>query len=108
MVCAEGFIDRCVFYFRMKGNQEWKYDHKVRLWICFLFVNGYSIQGAYGRVVTVSFQKSQLLHKVTNKCLEMTKDGARLQMRPCELSNEYQQWVFKEFDEKKAREHGML
>uniref|UniRef100_A0A914W2I9 Polypeptide N-acetylgalactosaminyltransferase n=1 Tax=Plectus sambesii TaxID=2011161 RepID=A0A914W2I9_9BILA len=64
----------------MKGNQEWKYDHK----------------------------KNQLMHKVTNKCLEMTKDGARLQMRPCETTNEYQQWVFKEFDEQKAREHGML
>lgn len=64
----------------MKGNQEWKYDHK----------------------------KSQLLHKVTNKCLEMTKDGARLQMRPCETTNEYQQWVFKEYDEQKARDHGML
>jgi hypothetical protein len=65
----------------MKGNQEWKYDHA----------------------------KSQLLHVITNKCLEMTKDGARLEMKqPCDPTNLYQQWVFQDYDEKKARDAGML
>ncbi|KAK0418976.1 hypothetical protein QR680_013884 [Steinernema hermaphroditum] len=64
----------------MKGNQEWKYDHN----------------------------KHQLTHVVTGKCLEMTKDGAKLKMQSCDESNQYQQWVFKEYNEKKAREHGLL
>ncbi|TKR66861.1 hypothetical protein L596_023094 [Steinernema carpocapsae] len=64
----------------MKGNQEWKYDHK----------------------------KHQLMHVVTGKCLEMTKDGAKLKMQSCDEQSAYQQWVFKEFSEEKAREHGHL
>lgn len=106
----------------MKGNQEWKYDHKVSHFSLFTFLIPF-FSSLYAIVPSCcswrglcvraggdggSFQKSQLLHKVTNKCLEMTKDGARLQMRPCDTSNEYQQWVFKEYDEAKAREHGML
>ncbi len=53
-------------------------------------------------------QKHQLRHKVTNKCLEMSKDGAKLLMTACDSSTEYQQWVFKQFDEKKAREAGYV
>jgi polypeptide N-acetylgalactosaminyltransferase len=64
----------------MKGNQEWRYDPKL----------------------------NQLLHTVTNKCLEMTKDGARLQMRSCGSENAYQQWVFQNFEEEKAKRVGML
>ncbi|CAJ0942752.1 unnamed protein product, partial [Mesorhabditis belari] len=61
----------------MKGNQEWKYDH-----------NG-----------------SRLTHVVTGKCLEMSKDGARLMMSGCDDGNAYQKWRFKEYSEEKAREH---
>uniref|UniRef100_A0AC34RJB3 Polypeptide N-acetylgalactosaminyltransferase n=1 Tax=Panagrolaimus sp. JU765 TaxID=591449 RepID=A0AC34RJB3_9BILA len=64
----------------MKGNQEWKYDH----------------------------DKHQLLHVVTGKCLEMTRDGAKLIMSACETSNDYQNWTFKEFNKEKAKEYGML
>lgn len=52
-------------------------------------------------------QKHQLLHVVTNKCLEMTQDGARLQMRPCDTASLYQQWVFKNYDAEKAKIAGM-
>uniref|UniRef100_A0AC35GUG7 Polypeptide N-acetylgalactosaminyltransferase n=1 Tax=Panagrolaimus sp. PS1159 TaxID=55785 RepID=A0AC35GUG7_9BILA len=64
----------------MKGNQEWKYNHKTH----------------------------QLLHVVTGKCLEMTKDGARLLMSPCDTENAYQNWTFKDYNEDKAREYNML
>jgi len=64
----------------MKGNQQWKYDHN----------------------------NHQLLHVVTGKCLEMTKDGAKLIMSPCDISNQYQNWTFKEYNEEKAKEYGML
>ncbi|GMS89138.1 hypothetical protein PENTCL1PPCAC_11313 [Pristionchus entomophagus] len=64
----------------MKGNQEWKYDH----------------------------QTGRLLHSVTNKCLEMSKDGAKLLMHVCDSSNKYQQWRFKEYNEEKARQYGAL
>jgi polypeptide N-acetylgalactosaminyltransferase len=64
----------------MKGNQEWKYNHKIH----------------------------QLLHVVTGKCLEMTKDGARLLMSPCDTENAYQNWTFKDYNEDKAREYNML
>jgi polypeptide N-acetylgalactosaminyltransferase len=64
----------------MKGNQEWKYNHK----------------------------NHQLLHVVTGKCLEMTKDGARLLMSPCDTENAYQNWTFKDYNEDKAREYNML
>jgi polypeptide N-acetylgalactosaminyltransferase len=64
----------------MKGNQEWKYNHK----------------------------NHQLLHVVTGKCLEMTKDGARLLMSPCDSENAYQNWTFKDYNEDKAREYNML
>jgi hypothetical protein len=37
----------------------------------------------------------------------MTKDGAQLKMLPCDNSD-YQKWKFKEYDEQKAREHGMF
>lgn len=52
----------------MKGNQEWVYNP----------------------------EKHQLLHVVSRKCLQMTKDGARLQMQECDTSNVFQQWVFKD------------
>jgi polypeptide N-acetylgalactosaminyltransferase len=64
----------------MKGNQEWKYNHKLH----------------------------QLLHVVTGKCLEMSKDGARLQMSPCDTENIYQNWTFKDYNESKARDYNMI
>ncbi|KAH7731537.1 Glycosyl transferase [Aphelenchoides avenae] len=64
----------------MKGNQEWRYDH----------------------------EQHQLLHVVTGKCLEMTKDGSKLQMKACETSNAYQHWTFKDYNAAKAREYGLI
>uniref|UniRef100_A0A0N5AYK8 Polypeptide N-acetylgalactosaminyltransferase n=1 Tax=Syphacia muris TaxID=451379 RepID=A0A0N5AYK8_9BILA len=64
----------------MKGNQEWRYDPKIH----------------------------RLLHVVTSKCLEMSRDGAKLLMETCDQNNLYQQWVFKEYNEDKAREFGLL
>ena len=55
-----------------------------------------------------NFQAHQLLHAVTGKCLEMSKDGAKLMMSACDTSNAYQHWTFKEYNEEKAREHGLL
>jgi hypothetical protein len=55
----------------------------------------------------VQLQHSLLRHKITGKCLEMTRDGARLQMVACDTSNDYQHWQFKEYDEAKARQYGM-
>lgn len=64
----------------MRGNQEWKYDHKIH----------------------------QLLHVVSGKCMEMSKDGARLLMTQCETGNSYQSWTFQEYDEDKARQYNLL
>jgi len=64
----------------MKGNQEWKYDHQMH----------------------------RLLHSVTNKCLEMSRDGAKLSMNACDPANAYQQWIFKEYNAEKARQYGLL
>lgn len=77
----------------MKGNQEWKYDHQVRK----------SISS-----ITNRLQKGRLLHAVTNKCLEMSKDGAKLLMTACDESSKYQQWKFKDYNEEKARQYGLL
>ncbi|VDP54280.1 unnamed protein product [Heligmosomoides polygyrus] len=64
----------------MKGNQEWRYNH----------------------------QTGRLYHAVSQKCLEMTKDGAKLTMEPCDANNQYQRWRFKEYNETKAKEYGVL
>ncbi|KAI6241685.1 Polypeptide N-acetylgalactosaminyltransferase [Aphelenchoides fujianensis] len=64
----------------MKGNQEWKYNH----------------------------DSHQLLHTVSGKCLEMSRDGARLLMSTCSTSNAYQHWTFQEYSADRAREHGLL
>ncbi|ETN78278.1 polypeptide N-acetylgalactosaminyltransferase 5 family protein [Necator americanus] len=63
----------------MKGNQEWRYNHET------------------GRV----------FHAVSQKCLEMSRDGARLKMEPCDAANKYQQWRFKEYNEEKAKQYGV-
>ncbi|KAL3104758.1 hypothetical protein niasHT_030370 [Heterodera trifolii] len=63
-----------------KGNQEWRYNHKLH----------------------------QLLHAVTGKCMEMTRDGTKLKMSACDTDNVYQHWTFKEYNEAKAREYGMV
>ncbi|EYC19909.1 hypothetical protein Y032_0023g776 [Ancylostoma ceylanicum] len=42
------------------------------------------------------------------KCLEMTRDGAGLNMVPCNASNKFQQWKFKEYNEGKAKEYGVV
>uniref|UniRef100_A0A914I3E3 Polypeptide N-acetylgalactosaminyltransferase n=1 Tax=Globodera rostochiensis TaxID=31243 RepID=A0A914I3E3_GLORO len=63
-----------------KGNQEWRYNHKLR----------------------------QLLHVVTGKCMEMTRDGNKLKMSACNTESAYQQWTFKDYNETKAREYGMI
>lgn len=57
-----------------KGNQEWRYDHN----------------------------KHQLLHVVSSKCLEMSKDASKLLMNDCDTSNLYQHWTFKEYKGFKA------
>ncbi|KAI6176609.1 Polypeptide N-acetylgalactosaminyltransferase [Aphelenchoides bicaudatus] len=64
----------------MKGNQEWKYDHKNR----------------------------QLLHVVSGKCMEMSRDGSRLLMVQCEQGNAYQNWTFQDYSEDKARQYSLL
>lgn len=58
----------------MKGNQEWEYKHSIK----------------------------QLLHVVSKKCLEMTKDGSRLEMNACNPDNKYQQWAFKTVNQQKS------
>ncbi|KAL6725440.1 hypothetical protein Aduo_007492 [Ancylostoma duodenale] len=64
----------------MKGNQEWRYNHQT------------------GRV----------FHPMSRKCLEMTPDGVQLKMKPCNLSKKYQHWRFKEYNEEKAKEDGVV
>ncbi|KAJ1364037.1 Polypeptide N-acetylgalactosaminyltransferase 5 [Parelaphostrongylus tenuis] len=64
----------------MKGNQEWRYNH----------------------------QTGRLLHVVSQKCLEMTKDGAKLKMEPCDDGNIYQHWKFKIYNEEKAKQYGVI
>lgn len=44
---------------------------------------------------------------VSGKCLEMSRDGARLLMEQCDSNNSYQHWTFQEYDEDRAREHGL-
>ncbi|EFP01173.1 CRE-GLY-5 protein [Caenorhabditis remanei] len=63
----------------MKGNQEWRYNHDT----------------------------GRLQHAVSQKCLGMTKDGAKLEMVACHYDDPYQHWKFKEFNEAKAIEHGV-
>ncbi|CAI2348849.1 unnamed protein product [Caenorhabditis sp. 36 PRJEB53466] len=62
----------------MKGNQEWRYNH----------------------------DSGRLQHAVSQKCLGMTKDGAKLEMVACQYDDPYQHWKFKEYNEAKAIEHG--
>jgi len=50
-----------------------------------------------------SLKIRQLLHEVSKKCLEMTKDGARLQMNACNPENKYQQWQFKKYSPEKIQ-----
>ncbi|EFO20718.2 glycosyl transferase [Loa loa] len=64
----------------MKGNQEWKY----------------------------LLYQSQFLHVVTNKCLEMSRDGTRLMVNVCDRTNPYQQWLIQEFNRTLARKYGLL
>ncbi|RCN34616.1 ricin-type beta-trefoil lectin domain protein [Ancylostoma caninum] len=64
----------------MKGNQQWRYNHQT------------------GRV----------FHVRSQRCLGMTRDGAHLTMEPCNTSNKYQQWKFKQYNEEKAKEHGLV
>ncbi|CAO4371748.1 unnamed protein product [Caenorhabditis nigoni] len=63
----------------MKGNQEWRYNHDT----------------------------GRLQHAVSQKCLGMTRDGAKLEMVQCQYDDPYQHWKFKEFNEAKAIEHGV-
>ncbi|KAK5977943.1 Polypeptide N-acetylgalactosaminyltransferase [Trichostrongylus colubriformis] len=64
----------------MKGNQEWRYNH----------------------------QTGRLFHVVSQKCMEMTKDGAKLEMKPCDATNKYQQWRFKEYNVEKVKQYGVI
>jgi hypothetical protein len=86
-----------------KGNQEWRYNHKVRHYLILIILN--QIPDFPYHLIK---QIHQLLHVITGKCLEMSKDGSKLMMTVCEPSNVYQQWTFKDFNETKAKEHGML
>ncbi|KIH48768.1 hypothetical protein ANCDUO_21159 [Ancylostoma duodenale] len=63
----------------LKGNQEWRYNHQT------------------GRV----------FHVVTQKCLEMTAIG-QLNTEPCNASNKFQQWRFKEYSEVKAEKYRVV
>ncbi|EGT45788.1 hypothetical protein CAEBREN_10062 [Caenorhabditis brenneri] len=63
----------------MKGNQEWRYNHDT----------------------------GRLQHAVSQKCLGMTRDGAKLEMVTCQYDDPYQHWKFKEYNEAKAIEHGV-
>ncbi|CAI4231396.1 unnamed protein product [Auanema sp. JU1783] len=64
----------------MKGNQEWRYNHDT----------------------------GRLLHGVSQKCLEMSKEGAKLLMQPCDSSNKYQKWKFKEYSPEKAEQYNVI
>lgn len=64
----------------MKGNQEWRYNHET----------------------------GRLLHAVSQKCLEMSKDGAKLSMKVCHSDNDYQNWKFKEYNAEKVKEYGVI
>ncbi|KHN76494.1 Polypeptide N-acetylgalactosaminyltransferase 5 [Toxocara canis] len=57
---------------------------------------------------TVHYDLHQILHVVSEKCLEMSRDGAKLLINTCDSSNAYQQWVFQEYSAEKARQYGML
>lgn len=50
----------------------------------------------------------QILHAISNKCIEMSKDGSKLLMNNCDPNNKFQNWTFKEYNETKAREHGLI
>ncbi|CAB3401455.1 unnamed protein product [Caenorhabditis bovis] len=63
----------------MKGNQEWRYNDDT----------------------------GRLQHVVSQKCLGMTKDGAKLTMTMCNYDDPYQHWKFKEYNASKAKEHGV-
>uniref|UniRef100_A0A8R1E9S0 Ricin B-type lectin domain-containing protein n=1 Tax=Caenorhabditis japonica TaxID=281687 RepID=A0A8R1E9S0_CAEJA len=47
----------------------------------------------------------RLQHTVSQKCLGMTRDGAKLEMVACKYDDPYQHWKFKEYNEEKAIEH---
>ncbi|VDK74713.1 unnamed protein product [Onchocerca ochengi] len=64
----------------LKGNQEWKY----------------------------LFYKNQILHVITDKCLEMSRDGAKLIMNVCDQTNPYQQWLVQEFNQTLAKHYKLL
>ncbi|KAM3724370.1 Polypeptide N-acetylgalactosaminyltransferase [Dirofilaria immitis] len=64
----------------MKGNQEWKYFP----------------------------YKNQILHVITDKCLEMSRDGTKLMMDDCDQTNPYQQWLVQEFNQTLARQYRLL
>ncbi|VDN04692.1 unnamed protein product [Thelazia callipaeda] len=64
----------------MKGNQEWRYFPNI------------------GRIH----------HIVSEKCLEMSKDGASLLMSSCDQTNPYQQWLVQHFNETLAGHYKLL
>nr|CDP93621.1 BMA-GLY-5, isoform b [Brugia malayi] len=64
----------------MKGNQEWKYLP----------------------------DESQILHVITSKCLEMSRDGSKLMMNVCDQANPYQHWLIQEFNRTLARQYKLL
>uniref|UniRef100_A0A0M3J1D4 Ricin B-type lectin domain-containing protein n=1 Tax=Anisakis simplex TaxID=6269 RepID=A0A0M3J1D4_ANISI len=49
-----------------------------------------------------------LVHVVSDKCLEMSHDGSKLMVRTCDVNNTYQQWIFQDYNEEKAKEFGLL
>lgn len=79
----------------MKGNQEWKYNHQVRIILVDVFYFFFL------------FQIRQLLHVVSGKCLEMSRDGAKLTMKACDTNNDYQNWTFQEYDADRAKQYGL-
>uniref|UniRef100_A0A914RIN1 Ricin B lectin domain-containing protein n=1 Tax=Parascaris equorum TaxID=6256 RepID=A0A914RIN1_PAREQ len=48
------------------------------------------------------------MHVVSDKCLEMSRDGSKLLVNTCDSSSAYQQWAFQEYNVEKAKQHVML
>ncbi|VDL80786.1 unnamed protein product [Nippostrongylus brasiliensis] len=80
-----------------RGDQEWRYNHKVRNPVLYPWL--LSVQYYGPRRI------GRLYHVLSKKCLGMTADGQKLSMEPCEDFNKFQKWRFSKYDEGKAMEY---
>ncbi|MCP9258749.1 Polypeptide N-acetylgalactosaminyltransferase 5 [Dirofilaria immitis] len=85
----------------MKGNQEWKYFPYVSSACC-------DKKFLIEQLTIVLTAKNQILHVITDKCLEMSRDGTKLMMDDCDQTNPYQQWLVQEFNQTLARQYRLL